>query len=154
MSLIKTKKSKIVLPSLLPDFLGTDGFYCPCGLESELNNSISSMNIKEKNKEFNIEFAAPGFNKNNFKVEVEDNVLAISAEIKGIKKKDRQYLQKKTSDNLFSRSFPLPHSINAETVDAKYVDGILKIFISKKAETEILPIKEIKITLCFHKESE
>ena len=154
MSLNKTKKNKGLFPSLLPDFLGTDGFYCPSGLENDFENTVPSLNIKEKEKGFNIEFAAPGFNKNNFKVEVEENILAISAEIKEVKKnKIGPSAIKTTPENSFSRSFTLPQSINAETVDTKYVDGILKIFISKKEEAKALPIKEIKVTLCFHKEN-
>lgn len=147
MSLIKTKKNGDLFPSLLSDFFETDRFFTPRWVEKEFENTIPSVNIKENGKEFNIEFAAPGFNKNDFKVNVEDNLLTISAERKEEKKEeDERFTRKEFSYNTFSRSFTLPQSVNAEKVDAKYADGILKLCIPKKEEAKALPKKEIKVS--------
>lgn len=146
MSLIKTKKNGDTFPSLLSDFFDTDRFLSPRWLEREFENTIPSVNIRENGKEFNVELAVPGFNKNDFKVNVEDNVLTISAERKEEKKEtDERFTRKEFSYNSFSRSFTLPQTVNADKVDAKYADGILKLCIPKKEEAKTLPKKEIKV---------
>lgn len=146
MSLIKTKKNGDLFPSLLSDFFDTDRFLSPRWLEREFENTIPSVNIKENGKEFNVELAVPGFNKDQFHVNVEDNVLTISAERKEEKKEtDERFTRKEFSYNSFARSFTLPQSVNADKVDAKYADGILKLCIPKKEEAKALPKKEIKV---------
>lgn len=146
MSLIKTKKNGDLFPSLLSDFFDTDRFLSPRWLEREFENTIPSVNIRENGKEFSIELAAPGFSKDQFHVNVEDNVLTISAERKEEKKEEgERFTRKEFSFNVFSRSFTLPQSVNAEKVDAKYADGILKLCIPKKEEAKALPKKEIKV---------
>jgi len=146
MTLIKTKKNGDSFPSLLSDFFDTDRFLSPRWLEREFEQTIPSVNIKENGKEFNIEFAAPGFSKTDFKVNVEDNVLTISAEKEEEKKEaDERFTRKEFSYNSFSRSFTLPQTVNVEKVDAKYNDGILKLCIPKKEEAKTLPKKEIKV---------
>lgn len=146
MSLIRTKKNGDWFPSLLSDFFDTDKFFSPRWLEKEFENTIPSVNIKENNKEFNIELAAPGFNKNDFKVSVEDNILTISAEKKEEKKEENErFTRKEFSYNTFSRSFTLPQSVNTDKIDAKYADGILKLCIPKKEAAKTLPKKEIKV---------
>ena len=146
MSLIKTKKNGDLFPSLLSDFFDTDRFFSPRWLEREFENTIPSVNIRENGKEFSIELAAPGFNKDQFHVNVEDTVLTISAERKEEKKDEgERFTRKEFSYNSFSRSFTLPQSVNAEKVDAKYADGVLKLCIPKKEEAKALPKKEIKV---------
>ncbi|HEY4798605.1 MAG TPA: Hsp20/alpha crystallin family protein [Bacteroidia bacterium] len=146
MTLIKTKKNGDSFPSLLSDFFDTDRFLSPRWLEREFEQTIPSVNIKENGKEFNIEFAAPGFSKTDFKVNVEDKVLTISAEKEEEKKEaDERFTRKEFSYNSFSRSFTLPQTVNVEKVDAKYNDGILKLCIPKKEEAKTLPKKEIKV---------
>ena len=147
MSLIKTKKNGDQFPSLLSDFFDTDRFFSPRWMEREFENTIPSVNIKENGKEFNIELAAPGFSKNDFKVNVEENMLTISAERQEEKKDESaRFTRKEFSYNSFSRSFTLPQSVNADKVDAKYADGILKLNIPKKEEAKTLPKKEIKVS--------
>lgn len=146
MSLIRTKKNGDLFPTLLSDFFDADRFFSPRWLEREFENTIPSVNIKENGKEFNIELAAPGFNKNDFKVSVEDNVLTISAEKKEEKKEEgERFTRKEFSYNTFSRSFTLPQSVNTDKIDAKYTDGILKLCIPKKEAAKALPKKEIKV---------
>ncbi len=106
------------------------------GLIFKTGRSIPAVNIKENDKNFEVEVAAPGMNKKDFKVEVENNVLTISAETKEEKEEKKEnYSRKEFSYESFERSFTLPQDIvDADKIKAKYDNGILKIEIPKKEE--------------------
>ena len=146
MTLIKTNKNSVLFPSLLSDFFETDRLVSPKWLEREFESTLPSVNVKENSKEFNIELAAPGFSKSDFKINVENNVLSISAEKEEEKKEEgERFTRKEFSYNSFSRSFTLPQIVNADKIDAKYSEGILKLLIPKKEEAKTAAKKEIKI---------
>lgn len=145
MTTVEKKDSS--LPSLMSDFFDYDKFFGNRWFERETNNSLPAVNIKENSKEFEIEFAAPGFNKNDFKINIEANVLTISAEKKEEKNEETsRFTRKEFTYNRFSRSFTLPQTVNVENIDAKYTDGILKLQIPKKEEAKKELKKEIKIS--------
>ena len=146
MSLIKTTKNGNFFPSVISDFFDTDKFFNPRWLEKEFQNTVPPVNIKENGKEFHIELAIPGFNKSDFKINVEDDILTISAEKKEEKKEDNErFTKREFSYNSFSRSFTLPQTANGDKIDAKYVDGILQLSVPKKEVTKRLPKREVKI---------
>lgn len=146
MTLVKTKKNGNAIPSLLSDFFDNNKFFNNNFFDRSIDQSLPAVNIKENANQFNIEFAAPGFNKNDFKISIEENVLTISAEKKQEKKETKDhYTRKEFSFNSFSRSFTLPQTVNADKVEAKYDDGILKLNINKKEKAKSTPKKEIKV---------
>lgn len=146
MTLVKAKKTENLFPSLLSDFFDNDKFLGNRWFEKEFNESLPAVNIKENGKEFDIEFAAPGFVKSDFKINIEENVLTVSAEKEKEKKEENdRFTRKEFSYNSFSRSFTLPQNVNAEKIDAKYHEGILKLCIPKKEITKTLAKKEIKV---------
>lgn len=146
MTLLKTKKNGNAIPSLLSDFFDSDKFFKNHFFERNFDQSLPAVNIKENSGQYNIEFAAPGFNKNDFKIGIEENILTISAEKKQEKKETKDhYTRKEFSFNSFSRSFTLPQTVNTDKVEAKYDDGILKLNISKKEQSKSSPKKEIKV---------
>lgn len=87
------------------------------------------VNVKEKPEYYNLEIAAPGFDKNDFKIELDGNRLLIS----GFKKIDEtdKYLSKEYEYS-FQRTFMLDENIHAEKINAKYDAGILNLNIPKK----------------------
>jgi HSP20 family protein len=140
------EKKENTLPSLMSDFFDYDKFFGNRWFERETNQSLPAVNIQENAKEFNIEFAVPGFNKNDFKINIETNVLTISAEKKEEKKEENsRFTRREFNYNTFSRSFTLPQSVDTETINAKYTDGILKLQIPKKEEAKKTTKKEIKL---------
>lgn len=146
MTLVKSNKNR-AFPSLLSDFFDNDKFFGNRFFEREFAQSLPAVNIKENNNEFNIEFAAPGFKKNDFKINVAENILTISAEKQEEKNEEKdRFTRKEFSYNSFSRSFTLPQAANADKIDAKYNDGILKLNIPKKEASKALPKKEIKVS--------
>ncbi len=109
--------------------------------------TLPAVNIKETEKEFNLELAAPGMKKEDFNIGVEDDVLTISAE-KEVSKEEKEdnFNRKEFSYSSFMRRFNLPESVEAEKVTAKYRDGVLYLTLPKKPEAQPKPAKTIKIT--------
>jgi len=102
----------------------------------EDDSLMPAMNIKEHKKDFEIELAVPGFDKKDFEVDIEDDILHISGE-KEIEKdeKEADYARKEFSYKSFKRSMMLPTSINLDQdVKATYKNGVLKIKLLKKEE--------------------
>lgn len=141
------KPSKTLFPSVWSDFFDNDKFFSNDWLAKGLNQSVPAVNIKETNEAFNVEFATPGFNKNDFKIDLEGNTLTISAEKQEEKNDTKErYTRKEFSYQSFARSFTLPQIVNVEKIDANYNHGILKLHIPKKEEVKTQPKKEIKIS--------
>jgi len=94
-----------------------------------------ALNIKEKPEEFEIELAAPGFNKKDFAVTIDDGCLNIMAQKSESKKENsEQYMRQEFEYNSFEKTLELPNSVIDEKVKAKYEDGILRFKLAKKEE--------------------
>ena len=92
-----------------------------------------AMNIKETDDHYEIELAAPGFNKKDFKVTIENGYLNITAEKKESKEeKDETYTRHEFHYNAFERSMELPENVKEEAIKARYNDGILSFKVLKK----------------------
>jgi len=111
---------------------------------TENNNVVPSVNIKEEEKNFVLELAAPGLKKDDFKINVEKNLLTISVEMKTEnKEKTENYTRKEFGFNSFSRSFKISDNIESDNISAKYEDGILTLNLPKNEEAKLS--KEIKV---------
>lgn len=107
---------------------------------------MPSVNIAENDKAFDLQLAAPGLNKKDFNVKVENNVLTISTEIKEENNDiEKNFIRREFSCSSFERSFTLPLDVvDAEKINAKYENGILMVSIPKKAN-KTKPSKVINI---------
>lgn len=144
MTLLKSNAD--LAPFGFADLFDNDRFFNNGWFGKELNQVLPAVNIKENKNEFKIEFASPGFTKKDFKIDLDENVLTVSAEKEKEKSEEKDsFTRKEFSYNSFTRSFTLPQTVNADKIDATYNDGILKLSIPKKEETKLLPKKEIKI---------
>ncbi len=114
---------------------------------SNTNTTLPSVNIKEDTDAFFVEVAAPGFEKSDFKIQLNNDLLTISSEkqIKDEIKDDEKISKREFSYQSFTRSFTLPELVEDEKISAKYENGILSITIPKKEEAKPKPIKQIKI---------
>jgi HSP20 family protein len=108
--------------------------------------SVPSVNIKEGEKDYTIEIAAPGLQKRDFNIDVDRDTLTVSAE-KSRKNEDeeKKYTRREFSYTKFSRSFTCPDWVNKDKIEAKYEDGVLSINIPKQKEQE-KPKKKISIS--------
>ncbi|MDX1601758.1 MAG: Hsp20/alpha crystallin family protein [Salinimicrobium sediminis] len=107
-----------------------------------------AMNIKEKEKEFEVELAAPGLRKEDFNITLDDGILTVSAQKEESKDEEKEgFITKEFSYNSFSRSISIPESIDEEKeVTAKYEDGVLKLKLHKKENMEPKKARRINIS--------
>jgi HSP20 family protein len=115
---------------------------------SSIRSAISkhvAVNIHESDNSFQLEFAAPGFEKTDFKINVENKHLTVSAEKKTeVNEKEKNYSRKEFALTTFSRSFTLPENADEESIKAEYKNGILFVEIPKLAEAK-KAVKEISV---------
>jgi HSP20 family protein len=140
------------LPSIFNDFFRPWGSlfndtYNGGSLFSPLNPlNIPAVNIAEKNDQFDVTLAAPGMKKDDFNIDVEGNMLTISAETKEEKEqKEERYTRKEFSYSSFSRSFTLPEGINKEKIDASYENGLLRVSLPKTDDAKKAASKHISV---------
>lgn len=109
--------------------------------------SLPAVNVKETDDEYRLEVAAPGMSKKDFKVEVDNGVITISAEREvSNESKDDGYTRREFSYESFQRAFSLPDGADDNKISAKYNDGILYISLPKKPEARPQPAKTIKVS--------
>lgn len=100
---------------------------------------VPAVNISETEDDFHIELAAPGLQKEEFKLNLENRLLNISVEKRGEgKQEERNYAKREFSYSSFFRSFSLPESADENCIKASYKDGVLAIDISKREEAKTM----------------
>lgn len=109
-----------------------------------------AVNIKETEKSFELELAVPGMDKKDFKIELKDGSITISAKhenkVEETNEKER-YSRREFSYQSFSRSFVLAEDlVDTEAIQAKYENGILSVSIPKKSNAQINLSREIQIS--------
>ncbi len=149
MSLIKFNNRRRLFPSWtnegLKNFLSSDDFFNNDFFEED--SLMPAMNVKEHDDDFEIEFAAPGFNKKDFEVTIDENILNVCGEKKHeIEEKEEDFTRKEFSYNSFKRSITLPKSVNTDQeVKATYKNGILKLNLLKKEEAKTQQPKKVEV---------
>jgi HSP20 family protein len=135
------------VPSLFDRFFEGDLFDWSNRNFSMTNTTLPSVNIVEKADEFKVEVAAPGFDKGDFKLELNHDTLTISSEkqLENETKEDEHFTKREFSYQSFTRSFTLPNSADSERIDATYDKGILHVSIPKKEESKPKPSRMIDI---------
>lgn len=93
---------------------------------------VPRVDIMENDKAYQIHVAVPGMNKEDFKIDLNENYMTISGERKFTQEKnENNFHSVETQYGTFSRSFSLPENINSAKISAKYVNGILEITVPK-----------------------
>lgn len=99
--------------------------------------SAPAINVREKNNIIEVDVAAPGMKKDDFKVEVDRDVLTISAESnEETEESDERYMRREFNYRNFRRSFWLSDQIDQSKIEANYDEGLLKVRIPKKAKED------------------
>ncbi|MEI7013063.1 Hsp20/alpha crystallin family protein [Leptospira licerasiae] len=105
---------------------------------------VPAVNVVKTKDGFELDFAAPGLEKGDFKIDLEGDQLTVSAEKKSeSKQEDKSYSKREYNYSSFSRTFTLPDNVIKDQISAKYDNGVLKLTIPKK-ELEA-PKKSVKI---------
>jgi HSP20 family protein len=133
------------MPTMVNDFFG--GIFNDDFLNKEVMRYVPSVNISERADDFRIELAAPGYTKEDFKIEADNGVLTISSEKQAEKKNENdRYTRREFSYSSFSRSFSMPEHVDAEKISAEYNNGLLTLTLPKRDEAKKKPLREIKIS--------
>lgn len=111
-------------------------------------NTVPSVNIVENPSDFKVSLAVPGMAKEDFKIDVEEDMITISAQKEENKEEvDEKFTRREYNFSSFSRSFTMPENVKQDAIEASYVDGVLQLVLPKKEEakatvaTRQIPIK-------------
>lgn len=121
----------------------------PSVFTSNFNTGITlpKVNIKENSDAFIVDMAVPGLSKSDFNIDLDNQLLSISTEIKEEhEQKDENYTRREFGYSSFKRTFNLPESVNEDQINAKYEEGILSIHLPKKEEAKQKPPRSINIS--------
>ena len=114
----------------------------PASWGKDVQNGFSTVpaNIHETKDGYYVELSAPGRNKEDFAINLENGLLTISFEKKeATENKDYKTIRKEFSFRSFKRSFSLDEKINTSGIQAKYENGVLKVYLPKKDEVTAAP---------------
>ncbi len=132
------------VPGVWDNFLSRD--YMPGFYENGSFKSVPAVNILEDDEGYTIEVAAPGLNKKDFNINLENNVLTISSEREHkVEDNAATTRRREFGYHSFKRSFSLPDSIDAEKIKASHKDGILYVALPKREEAKVKPARQISI---------
>ena len=136
------RKTTPWFPSLFDDFLNRE-----FGIDVTSRTHLTpAANITEKNNAFFIELVAPGKEKNDFDVALENDTLTISTTSEKESSKENALFMRKEFDYAsFQRSFRIPETIDTKNIKANYKNGLLSIELPKRKEAVLDPKKQIKI---------
>jgi HSP20 family protein len=107
--------------------------------------SFTPVNVKETENDYVLDVVTPGFQKEDFKINLDNNTLTISAEKKEeTENQNEKFIRKEYKQQSFKRSFTIDENVDAENISAKYVNGVLTLNLAKKQEVKP-SVKEISI---------
>jgi HSP20 family protein len=131
-------------PFYMPNLFDDDFFP---GLSNRTSSSMPAVNIREDEKNYLLDLAIPGINKNDLKIDINEDVLTISSETKNESEENNDgFKRKEFSYSSFCRSFYVPENVNRDKIEAKYKDGILTIGLPKMEEEKSKITRQVKIS--------
>lgn len=137
-------------PLIFDDLFNRDVFDWNRSNFSNTGTTVPAVNIKETKEGFKVEVAAPGMKKDDFKVQLDGNMLTISSETNNQSEEydaEVHYSKKEFSYQSFQRSFTLPKDVvDSDKINAKYEGGVLQLDIPKKEEAKQKPPRMIQIS--------
>ncbi len=108
---------------------------------------MPAVNIREDEKNYSLELAVPGMDKKDLKMDINEDVLTVSSELKNDTEESRDgYRRKEFSYSSFGRSFYIPENVNREKIEANYKDGVLTIALPKMEEEKSKIARQISIS--------
>jgi HSP20 family protein len=130
------------------DFITKDLFDWTDRNFAALGSNLPSVNLKETDTKIEVELAAPGMKREDFKVEIDNDILMISSEKEEKKEevsKKENFIRREFNYQSFSRTFSLPDTIDENKIEANYKDGILHVVVGKKDGAKKRTLKSIPI---------
>lgn len=145
MSLL-TKAPTRRFPAMVSDLFNIEKFFSDALQLWDMPATIPAVNVHEDENAFRMEVASPGMEKSDFKINVNDNVLLISAEKKSEKKEEeKNFTRREFNYTSFRRSFALPENVDQDNIKAEYNNGILNVTIPKLKKEQVQKGKVIDV---------
>lgn len=145
MNAVKRNNSNVngLFPSVMDEL-----FRDWAGGTQAVNKMVPPVNIRETEKDFYVAIMAAGMNKEDFNIEVDNDVLTISAEVKSQNKEPEEgkYTRREFSFSSFKRAFTMPETVNTDDINASYENGVLTLTLPKKEEALPKPKRMIDIS--------
>ena len=134
------------MPSVFDDFFKPwNEWFDNGGFLGRVMN-VPAVNITEQSDQYLVSLAVPGMKKDDFKIDVDGNMLTISSQKEETKEeKDKRYTRKEYSYSSFTRSFTLADEVNKEKIDARYEDGVLNISLPRREDAKKSSAKQIAV---------
>lgn len=108
--------------------------------------TVPAVNVVENKENYIVSVAAPGLKKEDFKIDIEGNMLTISCEKEDKKEeKEEKFTRKEYNYSSFSRTFTIPDEVIKEKIEARYEDGILKLMLPRMHEEKTEVVKKIEV---------
>ena len=138
------RKYETPFEGLLSNWLNDESIGIP-SIEHSIK-ILPPVNLIESKESFTIEISAPGFNKEDFKIELDNFNLSVTIDKDDKINEAIQYSKREYNYNSFKRSFKLAKYSDIKKIDATYLKGILKIKIPKTKDAIPLPVQSIRIS--------
>lgn len=134
------------IPTLFDDFFKPWNEWFDKGSLFGRSLSVPAVNITENKDDYEVSLAVPGMKKDDFRIDVDGNMLTISSEKEESKEeKEKTFTRKEYNYSSFSRSFTLPDEVNKEKIEAKYEEGVLRLTLPRKEEAKKSTAKKIAV---------
>ena len=146
---MSTIRRNELFPNVFDDLFTRDLWNWGLTNNSSTNTTVPAVNIRETADNYDVEVAAPGMTKDDFRVELDGNTLTITSEKKDEReqKEGERYTRQEFSYQSFQRSFQLHKDVvDIEKIEAKYENGVLHLVIPKKEEVKQKPPRMIQIS--------
>lgn len=150
MSLLEKRRAdRGFLPSLrssFDDLFDFEGFFDEPRLRMPRLTNLPATNIREMDKEFLVELAVPGLKKEDFHIDVENNMLEIKVERKSETSEEKEkYTRREYDYTAFYRAFTLPDFVITDKINAEYRNGVLSIHLPKSEKAMKKAVREISV---------
>lgn len=138
MTLMRTSFPNLLNERWLTDLFDNERFFDANWLKRV--QEMPAVNVVEKEKEFEIQLAAPGLTKKDFNITVENDMLTIAVE-KEVEKEEKEtnFTRREYNYTNFMRSFNLPENVKVEKMDARYENGVLTLLLPKEVTAKVKP---------------
>jgi HSP20 family protein len=142
------RRSDLFPSNIFDDFFSKELWNWNLDNSSSTNTTIPAVNIRETADNFEVDMAAPGMTKDDFRIELDGNMLTITSEKKNERelKEGERYTRREFSYQSFQRNFQLSKDVvDADKIEARYENGVLHLVIPKREEAKTKPPKMIQI---------
>jgi len=131
-------------PFYMPNLFDDDFFPV---LSHRTSTSMPAVNIREDEKNYLLDLAVPGINKDDLKIDINEDVLTISSETKNeSEESNNEFKRKEFSYSSFCRSFYVPENVNSDKIEARYKDGVLTTGLPKMKVEKNKITRQVKIS--------